>query len=67
MGELKQDQKVSFDVADIKGTGKIVGKALTEQPIIGITYIIEPDEPIRNEVYDYTHFVLNETQFKLID
>jgi len=50
---LKQNQRVKFSIGDLNGTGKIVGKSLTDQPIIGGTYIIEPD----NETYDYTHFV----------
>jgi len=57
MEELKQNQRVKFSIGDLNGTGKIVGKSLTNQPIIGGTYIIEPDEPIQNKTYDYTHFV----------
>lgn len=34
---------------------------------VGGTYIIEPDNSIRNEVYDYTHFVAQEIQLVLID
>ena len=65
--ELKQGQRVEFRIGDLTGKGKIVGKALTDQPIIGGTYIIEPDNSIRNEVYDYTHFVAQEIQLVLID
>jgi hypothetical protein len=65
--ELKQGQRVKFHIGDLMGEGKIVGMALVEQPIIGGTYIIEPDQPIKNEVYDYTHFVAQEVQFELID
>ena len=65
--ELKQDQRVKFHIGDLTGEGKIVGKALEELPIIGGTYIIEPDQPIKNEVYDYTHFVAQEIQLILID
>lgn len=65
--ELKQGQRVEFRIGDLTGTGKIVGKALTDQPIIGGTYIIEPDISIRNEVYDYSHFVAQEIQLVLID
>lgn len=63
---LKQGQRVKFNVGGLKGVGKIVGKALEDQPIIGGTYIIEPDEPIRNETYDYTHFVTQQNQLILI-
>lgn len=31
--------------------------ALNGLPIIGQLYIIKPDQPINNDVYDYTHFV----------
>jgi hypothetical protein len=64
--ELKQDQRVEFCIGELKGKGKIVGKALTEQPWIGGTYIIEPEVSIRNEVYDFTHFVVQEIYLKVI-
>jgi len=57
MENFKQNQRVKFSIGDLNGTGKIVGKSLTDQPIIGGTYIIEPDVPITNETYNYTHFV----------
>lgn len=62
---LKQNQRVSFKINDIQGKGKIVGMATSGSPIIGKSYIIEPDEPISNEVYDYSHFVAFEYQLKL--
>jgi hypothetical protein len=65
--ELKQGQRVEFNIYNFVGKGKVVGKALTDQPIIGITYIIEPDTPIRSEIYDYTHFVVQENQLMLIN
>lgn len=61
-----QGQRVEFNIGDLKGTGTVVGKALTDQPIIGGTYIIEPDNPISNEVYNYTHFVAPEINLTLI-
>jgi len=65
--DLKYRQKVEFNIeGSINGTGRIVGKSLNDLPIIGGTYIIEPDESIRCETYDFTHFTANETQFKLI-
>lgn len=67
MEKIKQGQRVEFNVHDkLQGVGKIVGKAKEDLPIVGGTYIIEPDEPIINESYPYTHFVLFENQFKLI-
>ncbi len=65
--DLKQGQRVSFKIYGLTGTGKIVGKAIVEQPIIGATYIIEPDKSIRNKTYDYTHFIATENQLELID
>lgn len=64
--DLKQGTRIEFEIADLKGEGTIVGLATTGHPIIGKTYIIEPDVPINNEVYDYTHFVAWESQFKEI-
>lgn len=61
---LKQDQRVKFDIYGLEGYGKIVGKVGTND-ILGGTYIIEPDVSIRNDVYDYTHFVANEHQLKI--
>jgi len=66
--DLKQGQRIKFDVdGNLKGTGTIVGKSVNDMPIIGGTYIIEPDIDIINDVYQYSHFVLPENQFKLID
>lgn len=66
MENLKQGTRVEFEVQNIKGTGTIVGVATSGQPIIGKMYIIEPDEKLSNDVYDYTHFVSWECQFKVI-
>lgn len=63
--DLKQDQKVSFIIDGTKATGKVVGKANNGHPFIGSLYIIEPDIPIRNDVYDHTHFVMFENQLTL--
>jgi hypothetical protein len=66
MENLKQGTKVKFDIQTLKGEGIIVGLAANDQPIIGKMYIIEPDEKITNEVYNYTHFAAWECQFKII-
>jgi hypothetical protein len=65
--KYSQDQRVAFNNGVIKGTGKVVGVALSEQPIIGTTFIIEPDEPISNSTYPYTHFVCAELHLKEAD
>lgn len=62
--EYTQDQKVEFDNGVIKGIGKIVGIATTPQAVIGRSYIIEPDVPIKNETYPYSHFVCFEVHLK---
>jgi hypothetical protein len=64
--QLKQGQRIEFDINGLKGEGKIVGVATNGAPIIGKSYIIEPDVRISNEVYDYSHFVAWEFQLKLL-
>lgn len=64
--ELKQGTKIEFDIHPLKGTGKIVGIATITMPIIGNLYIIEPDEPINSEVYEYSHFTAWKSQIKII-
>lgn len=65
--DLKQGQRIEYDIDTLHGFGKIVGKATNGQPIIGCSYIIEPEEPITSEVYPYTHFVAWEVQFKVVN
>jgi len=62
--KYSQDQRVAFNNGVVKGTGKVVGVALNDQPLIGATFIIEPDEPITNSAYPYTHFVCAELHLK---
>lgn len=64
--DLKQGQRVEYNVDNLHGFGKIVGKANNGAPIIGCSYIIEPEIPIYNDVYQYTHFICYEIQFKLV-
>lgn len=64
--DLKQGQKVHYDYG-VKGTGKIVGVATNGVPLVGKTYIIEPDESFNNEVYPYTHFVCPELYLTIIN
>ncbi len=66
MRKFAQGQKVSYQIGNLSGTGKVVGMALTEQPVIGGTYIIEPDEPISNEAYEFSHFVAQEIYLKAL-
>jgi len=65
---LKQGTKVKFNSASsIEGTGKIVGIASNGAPVIGRSYIIEPDQSISNETYPYSHFILFENMFDVIE
>ena len=67
MENLKQNTIVYFDLdGQFKGYGKIVGQSTIHQPIIGAQYIIEPDIPITNQVYPYSHFAIYETNFKVV-
>jgi len=66
--EYKQDQRVEFNIpGTINGYGKIVGVATNGAPILGRTYIIEPDSAISNETYQYSHFVCFEVYLKPIN
>ena len=66
MEKLKQEQRVHFEMGNIVGDGKIVGVCTTEMPILGYKYIIEPDQPITNEVYPYSHFTIFQNQLTKI-
>lgn len=64
---LKQNTIIYYDIdGKLKGYGKIVGHATIDQPIIGSSYIIEPEISITNPVYQYSHFVLYENQFRIV-
>lgn len=63
MSNLNQNH----DVDGLKGTGKIVGIAITGVPILGKSYIVEPDISISNDEYPYSHFVVFESFIKTID
>jgi len=66
---LKQGQRVQYfidSVNPLQGEGTVVGVASNVAPIIGRSYIIEPDKPISNEVYDYSHFIAWEFQLTKI-
>ena len=63
---LKQNQRVVFEIGDLRGVGRIVGKAVTEMPIIGASYIIEPDESILSTTYPYSHFTAFENQLVVL-
>jgi hypothetical protein len=70
MEELKQGTRVEFDYQTIKGKGTIVGVAMS-QPILGVGYIIEPDDLTSTIVsstgsYNYTHFVVWSCYLKVV-
>lgn len=69
--KYKQDQKVEFNVdGSVKGTGKVVGLATNGDHIIGLSYIIEPDDisktGVSYDIYPYSHFVCWEMHLKSI-
>ena len=65
--ELKQNTIIFYNINNtLQGYGKIVGQSTIHQPIIGAQYIIEPDIPITNQVYPYSHFAIYETNFKVV-
>jgi len=66
MIKLKQGTKVKYDVQTLKGTGTVVGVALIEQAITGSLYIIEPDIPISNDIYNYSHFCAWQNQLEVL-
>lgn len=66
MEDLKQGQRISFNIDSLKGTGKVVGVATIGNVIIGKSYIIEPDQSIANSMYPYSHFVAFEVHLTKI-
>ena len=63
---LKQGTRVEFNVQTLKGKGTVVGLASNGQPVIGESYIIEPDEKLDSEICPYTHFTAWMCDLKLI-
>lgn len=60
-----QNQRVEYDLPGVfKGTGKIVGCAQNGAPVIGMAYIIEPDDDISNDTYPFSHFICFENYLK---
>ena len=58
---FKQDDKVYYDLQELKGMGKVVGFAAWGDPVRGKMYIIEPDENIMSQTYPFTHFPCSES------
>jgi hypothetical protein len=63
---LKQGTRIQFDIQSIKDTGTIVGVASAGDALQGTLYIVQPDNRISNEVYDYTHIVAYELYFTVL-
>src|SRR5688572_965374 len=65
--KLKQGTRITYNIDNsLQGEGEIVGVANNGVPILGIMYIIEPDIPIKNEVYDYSHICVYEYYLKVV-
>lgn len=64
---LKQGMVVKFDIPGVieSGLGTIVGIALNSLPLLGRYYIIEPNHPIANPTYNYTHFCVYESYLQV--
>ena len=58
---LCNGDKIECEIGGSRITGKVCGK-VSEQPVIGGMYIIEPDVSIYSDIYPYTHFVMPEIQ-----
>ncbi len=56
--QLKQNQRVEFDMDGIIGKGTICGITGADMPIVGKTYIILPDNLIENS--EYSHICIPE-------
>ena len=63
---LEMGTRVHYKIGNLSGDGKIVGLVSTILPILGFTYIIDPDEAIRNSHYNYSHFAAFGSQLTLI-
>ena len=62
----KNGDKVYYNLTDsIKGVGFVRGIASNDNPVIGVTYIIEDVESaFPNTTYPYSHFVAFECMLK---
>lgn len=66
--KLAQDTHIRYNVSnDFNGTGRIRGISSNGVAVLGECYIIEPDEPITNPVYPYSHFAVWRNQLTVID
>jgi hypothetical protein len=66
--DLVQGTKVKFDIpGSVSGAGKICGIANNGVVLLGKGYIIEPDVKIENDVYNYSHIVVFEQFFDVIE
>ena len=63
---LKRGTRVSFSIGDIPRTGIIVVKSLNHKAIPGDIYIIKPDMPIENEIFNFSCFPINKSRLELI-
>ena len=56
--QYEQNQRVYFNLdGKIKGWAKICGSATEEMPVIGRSWIIEPEDPVpfNKVIYPFTH------------
>lgn len=62
MEKLAQGTLIEYDTQGLKGKGIVVG--MTSENFS--SYIIEPETPIKNDTYPWTHFVCPESNLKVI-
>lgn len=65
--ELKQDTRVQYNINDkISGEGKVCGIVASNDPSGEKVYIVQPDAPINNEGYGFSHFAAYQSQLKIV-
>ena len=60
MYKFKNQQRVTFDTGEFKGTGLVVGYSIAEQPVIGASVMIHVTESSLNlPTKDYPYNVIS--------
>jgi len=62
--EYKQGDRIYFDNGSVKGFGTICGQSSNPVVLLGATYIVQPDIPFDPNIYDFTHFSIQQLYIK---
>ena len=62
----KQGDRIYFDNGSVSGYGTVCGQSSNPVVLLGATYIIEPDVTFDKNVYDFTHFAMQQLYMKKI-